>query len=160
MVPGLAGEKYEEMVAELGLDWRSDGTKQTSPWCTILCTTKGQLDHTCWFEKAADGRRRANRNSTDPLNLRGNHGRLGLRRNFFSVRVIDSWKRIPGDKHKKWPKDCHFSLQIQEMESIPDTTRSWESGLMRKESWERDHHGLKVPWEALSRLWGPTPQEN
>ena len=57
---------------------------------------KGQLDHSCWFEKAADGQR-ATRNSADPLNLRVNHGRLEIRRNFFSVRVIESWNKIPSD---------------------------------------------------------------
>ncbi len=30
-----------------------------------------------------------------PLNLKMTHGRLDLRRNFFSERVIESWNRIP-----------------------------------------------------------------
>jgi hypothetical protein len=33
-------------------------------------------------------RQRTTRNSGDPLNLRVNHGRLEIRRNFFSVRVM------------------------------------------------------------------------
>jgi hypothetical protein len=48
---------------------------------------KGGLDHTTWFEKAENGPR-ATRNTADPYNIKVKHGRLDLRRNFFSIRVI------------------------------------------------------------------------
>ncbi len=73
--------------------------------------------HTCRFEKAADGR--ATRNSADPLNLRVNYGRLELRRNFFSVRVIDSWKRIPRDLHKIKPKIAIFRSKYKKLIVFP-----------------------------------------
>ena len=31
------------------------------------------------------------------MNIRVKHGRLDMRRNFFSLRVIDSWNQIPSD---------------------------------------------------------------
>jgi hypothetical protein len=31
------------------------------------------------------------------MNIRIKHGRLDMRRNFFSLRVIDSWNQIPSE---------------------------------------------------------------
>ena len=31
------------------------------------------------------------------MNIRVKHGRLDMRRNFFSLRVIDSWNQIPSE---------------------------------------------------------------
>ena len=78
---------------------------------------KGQLDHSCWFEKAADGQR-ATRNSADPLNLRVNHGRLEIRRNFFSVRVIESWNKIPSDL-KSETKNVVFRSKYKTLRVLP-----------------------------------------
>jgi hypothetical protein len=58
MVSGLAVETYEERIAELGLD-----TLEEQPYQADMAMVhkvmhgKGLLDHTCWFEKAADGQR-------------------------------------------------------------------------------------------------------
>jgi hypothetical protein len=46
---------------------------------------KGQLDHSCWFEKAADGQRATRKIRRTLSNLR-DHGRLEIRWNFFRVR--------------------------------------------------------------------------
>ncbi len=35
--------------------------------------------------------------TADPYNLKVKHGRLDLRRNFFSIRVIEDWNRIPAE---------------------------------------------------------------
>ena len=35
------------------------------------------------------------RNAADPLNVRRQHGRLEIRKNFFTVRVTESWNQIP-----------------------------------------------------------------
>ncbi len=37
------------------------------------------------------------RNTADPLNIAKPRGRLELRLNFFSLRVVDSWNNIPAD---------------------------------------------------------------
>ena len=48
-----------------------------------------------WFEMA--GARRNTRSAADPLNIVVKHGRLDVRRQFFSIRVIDGWNEIPPD---------------------------------------------------------------
>ena len=79
---------------------------------------KGQLDHSCWFEKAADDQRTI-RNSADPFNLRVNHGRLGIRRNyFFSVRVIESWNKIPADLKSETKNDV-FRSKYKTLGALP-----------------------------------------
>jgi hypothetical protein len=54
------------------------------------------LDHNTWFERAADSGG-ATRLTADPLNIKPKRGRLEVRRNFFTVRVIDEWNRIPAN---------------------------------------------------------------
>ena len=54
------------------------------------------LDYTTWFEKVENGPK-ATRSTADTYNLKVKHGRLDQRRNFFSIRVIEDWNRIPAD---------------------------------------------------------------
>jgi hypothetical protein len=46
------------------------------------------------FDKAEDGLR-ATRSMADPYSLKVRHGRLDPRRNFFIIRLIEDWNRIP-----------------------------------------------------------------
>jgi ribonuclease P/MRP protein subunit RPP40 len=95
MVSGLSGKSYEEKLVELGLFTLEERRHQADmAMVHKRLHGKGQLDHTCWFEKAMDGQR-ATRNAADHLNLKVTHGRLEVRRNFFSERVIEGWNRIP-----------------------------------------------------------------
>ena len=48
------------------------------------------------FHLASDGPRNT-RCAAGPLNVRAKHGRLEVRRNFFSVRVTESWNRVPAE---------------------------------------------------------------
>jgi hypothetical protein len=54
--------------------WCISLTKQTWPLAMVhkIMRGKGQLDHNCWFEKAANDQQRATRNSAEALNLRVN----------------------------------------------------------------------------------------
>ncbi len=54
----------------------------------------GGLKKETWFELAQD-RGHSTRSGADPLNIRVTSGRLEIRRNFFSNRVIDAWNKIP-----------------------------------------------------------------
>ena len=47
-----------------------------------------------WFEPASEGARNT-RSTSDPLNVKRRHGRLELRKNFFTVRVTEPWNNIP-----------------------------------------------------------------
>jgi hypothetical protein len=53
-----------------------------------------ELDPETWFERETEPVH-ATRSITDPLNIKFSTGRLEVRRNFFSVRVIQSWNVIP-----------------------------------------------------------------
>ena len=54
-----------------------------------MITGKDTKDPSTWFRMAANGPRQT-RNAAAPMNVQANHGRLELRRNFFSVRVTDA----------------------------------------------------------------------
>ena len=60
-----------------------------------VLTGKDQVDPAEWFTMAAEAAR-ATRTTADPLNVRVKHGRLEVRRNFFSVRASGQWNDIPG----------------------------------------------------------------
>ncbi len=54
------------------------------------------LDPETWFKKAETARGgRVTRSATEPLNIKVKAGRLEVRRNFFTMRVIEDWNRIP-----------------------------------------------------------------
>jgi len=58
---------------------------------------KGGLKTGTWFD-LAENSVRATRAGSDPLNIKVKHGRLNLRRNFFSIRVIESSELEPDPK--------------------------------------------------------------
>ena len=47
-----------------------------------------------WFDMAASAPRNT-RATADPLNVRVQHGRLEVRKKFFTVRVTDQWNKVP-----------------------------------------------------------------
>jgi len=97
MVSGLKGATYEERIQELGLPSLEERRHQADmAMAHKILHGRGQLDHTVWFEKAGNGPR-ATRSAADPLSLRIMHGRLEVRRNFFSERVINAWNKIPAN---------------------------------------------------------------
>ena len=53
------------------------------------------MDKANWFSMASESIR-TTRVAAQKLNLKVTHGRLDVRRNFFSVRVPGLWKNIPG----------------------------------------------------------------
>ena len=53
------------------------------------------MDKANWFSMASESIR-TTRVAAQKLNLKVTHGRLDVRRNFFSVRVSGQWNDIPG----------------------------------------------------------------
>jgi hypothetical protein len=49
-----------------------------------------------------------------PRKIKVKHGRLDLRRNFFSIRVIEDWNRIPADT-KRMDKSENFKAAYRKM---------------------------------------------
>ncbi len=78
-----------------------------------ITNRRGRLDPAQWFEMAADGAR-ATRSAANPRNLRMRQGRMEVRRNFFSVRVVDSWNNIP-DKVRALGKSEKFQQQYKQL---------------------------------------------
>ena len=101
-VTGLKARDYEDRLKELGMVTLDERRHQTYMITVYkILTGKDDLDPTEWFTMAQDGQR-ATRSAADPLNVRVTHGRLDIRRNFFSVRVTEQWNQVPTDiKNKK-----------------------------------------------------------
>ena len=55
----------------------------------------GGLNPATWFESAAS--QRNTRSAADPMGIKKVYGKTELRKNFFSVRVIDDWNKVPQD---------------------------------------------------------------
>jgi hypothetical protein len=114
MVSGLKSNTYEERLQELNMPTLLERRHQADMVMTHkILHEKGGLDHTTWFEKAENGPR-ATRNTADPYNIKVKHGRLDLRRNFFSIRVIEDWNRIPADT-KRMDKSENFKAAYRKM---------------------------------------------
>jgi hypothetical protein len=61
---------------------------------------KGGLKTETWFEMAGDSVW-STRAGADPLNIRVRHERLDMRQNFFSLRVIEDWNKIPAEVERR-----------------------------------------------------------
>jgi hypothetical protein len=97
LTTGLKSNIYEERLRELNLQTLSERRHQADMAMVYkILHGRGGLDYTTWFEKAENGPR-ATRSTADPYNLRVKNGRLDQRRNFFILRVIEDWHRIPAD---------------------------------------------------------------
>ena len=70
------------------------------------------LDPETWFEMA--GARRNTRSAADPLTILVKTGRLDVKRQFFSIRVIEGWNEIPPDV-KGEEKAEHFRARYKKL---------------------------------------------
>jgi hypothetical protein len=99
MVSGLTGQNYKEEIAELGMLSLEERRHQME-MCLVhkIMHREGNLDPATWFERTEQTvGGHATRSTIDPLNIKVRKGRLDVRRNFFSMRVIEDWNRIPAD---------------------------------------------------------------
>ena len=95
MGSGLRATGYEDRLKELGMVTLEERRHQADMLHMYkMITGKDTTDPSTWFRMAANGPRQT-RNAAAPMNVQANHGRLELRRNFFSVRVTDAWNRVP-----------------------------------------------------------------
>ena len=97
MISGLRASEYEDRLKELGLTTLEERRHQADMAMVYkVLTGKEQVDPTEWFNMAGEAAR-ATQATADPLNIRVKHGRLELRRNFFTVRVTEQWNQVPTD---------------------------------------------------------------
>jgi len=114
MVSGLKSDQYSERLVELGMPTLEERRHQADmAMVHKLTNRRGGLDPAQWFEMAADGTR-ATRSAANPRNLRMRQGRMEVRRNFFSVRVVDSWNNIP-DIVRAVGKSEQFQQQYKQL---------------------------------------------
>ena len=96
MVSGLRSTEYEDRLKELGMTTLEERRHQAdmAMMFKTMRGVDGQKEE--WFTPAAAGQRRT-RVADDPLNVRLAHGRLELRKNFFTVRCTEHWNNVPGE---------------------------------------------------------------
>ena len=97
MVTDLKGRTYEERLAELGmvtLEERRQGGDLIQAYKVL--SGKDQVDASTWFcwpGQREDGV--STRAASGTLNVVRNEGRTDIRKNFWSVRVCDTWNHLP-----------------------------------------------------------------
>jgi hypothetical protein len=104
MVSGLRSRDYEDRLKELGLTTLEERRHQADMLHMFkICNGVHGLDSKEFFRPPTDAAARTRRN-VDPLSVRPNHGRLEIRRNFFTVRAGDPWNLVPNEiKHARTP---------------------------------------------------------
>ena len=95
MITGLKAESYSDKLKELGLTTLEE-RRHRADMALVNSVLSGRtnVEKESWFDMAASGPRNT-RATADPLNVRVQHGRLEVRKNFFTVRVTDQWNKVP-----------------------------------------------------------------
>ena len=90
MVSGLKSANYEDRLRELNITTPEEKRHQVHMlYVYKVLTGREDIDKGQWFTMGT-------RTASHKLNVKVNHGRLDVRRNFFSVRVSGQWNDIPG----------------------------------------------------------------
>ncbi len=85
------GNEDNERLVELGMPTLEERRHQADiAMFHKITNRKGGLDPSQWFDIAADGVR-ATPSTANPHNLRMRLDHMEIRRNFFSVRVVENW---------------------------------------------------------------------
>jgi len=97
MVSRLGDKPYATRLVELGMTTMKKRRDELDMAETYkILTGKSDVNWRTWITKntTADGSRET-RSAADPHSLRIPPGRLELRRNFFSLRVVEKWNSLP-----------------------------------------------------------------
>ena len=96
MVSGLRSADYEGRLKKLNMTSLEERRHQADmQYVYKVLTGREDVDRDQWFTMASESVRTP-RVTSHKLNVRVRHGRLDVRRNFFSVRVSGQWNDIPG----------------------------------------------------------------
>ena len=113
MISGLKAKEYEERLKKLELTTLEERRHQADMAMVYkVLTGRDQVDHEEWFTRAGEAAR-ATRAGADPMNIRIKHGRLDIRRNFFTVRVTELWNMIPSEIKNQRTVDAFKSAYAQ-----------------------------------------------
>jgi hypothetical protein len=115
MVSGLKGTTYEEKLEELELLKLEERRHQSDMLMVYKIMHKEHgLDPETWFESATPTNGHATRSTADPFNIKVRTGRLEVRKNFFSMRVIKDWNKIPVNV-KSLPSAWRFKREYRRL---------------------------------------------
>ena len=108
MVTNLKGRSYEERLAEMGMVTLEERRRRGDlVQMYKVFTGKDNVDYTRWFELAHCRSGAASTRSTSgTLNVTRNQGKGGIRKNFWSVRVCDSWNSLPDPVKQQPSTNC------------------------------------------------------
>ena len=113
MVTNLKGRSYEERLAEMGMVTLEERRRRGDLVQVYkVLTGKDNVDYTRWFELAHSRSGAASTRSTSgTLNVTRKEGKGEIRKNFWSVRVCDSWNSLP-DSVKQQPSTNSFKNSL------------------------------------------------
>jgi hypothetical protein len=95
-MPGLAGKSYPEKCKAIGLE-----TLECRRWEQDMIQTYkilggiGNIRSDQFFEKVCDRERARTRLAAGYNNLKVKRARTEIRRNAFSLRIVNSWNNLP-----------------------------------------------------------------
>ena len=112
MISGLQATSYAGRLAELGM-LSLQQRRILSDMVQVYKIVHGfdRVDKSTWFDLAGDSDARLTRTTSDPLNILPRHARNEVRRNFFSIRVVNTWNNVPADI-KRAPSVSSFKRSI------------------------------------------------
>ena len=114
MISGLRGENYEDKCIELKLDTlqlRRD--KQDLQEMYNIMTGTGELNPENLFKKPKTRTGAVTRSADDPHHLPTPRKRLEIRKNFFTVRIVEKWNALPIEI-KSLGKIQHFKRALND----------------------------------------------
>jgi hypothetical protein len=95
VVSGLRGVTYEERLEELEMTTLEERRHRADMLQVfMILTEKDNVDKSTWFKMASEGTVRMTQ-ATGTLNLVKPRTRLEVRSNFFSIRVVEEWNKVP-----------------------------------------------------------------
>ena len=101
MVSGLNSNVYEERLKEVNLTTlyhRRQRGDMLEVW--KILNGKEDVDYTTWFTLASDHQTQITRQSSNPHSILKAKFTSDIRKNFFSVRIVDTWNNLPDSLHK------------------------------------------------------------
>ena len=95
-ISGLTSTNYEDRLKEVGLTTLVD-RRLRGDMIEVWKVLHGAVDVNpdIWFDLASENSVRTTRQSSSPYNLKPKPWNLEIRKNFFSVRVVSHWNKLP-----------------------------------------------------------------
>lgn len=114
MVSGLRGRTYEERLVELDMVTLKQRRVETD-MAQVHKIVHGidRVEAKTWFKFSHNENERSTRATTDPTHLSSAVFRTDIRKNFFSVRTINGWNKIPAEI-REIPLSWRFKKRLRE----------------------------------------------